>query len=204
MTRVLFSFAATVFLVGCGSKMPLPRDLAAQSMELTISGPPHALEAGPFVVRAFRDVTEKDADTVLGPARAKADRTFAFQLAHRGGTVREVACRAYRRTTTATGMTAESAALACVIGSAGGNTIGQLVLSDASSGTLRLGADTFLVGPGEGHSGTLVRRGETSIAAWQYATPRTAWIASSADDELQASLVAAMAAAVAYRDYLNT
>lgn len=195
---------AVVLSTGCGSKMPLPRDLDAHAMELSISGPHTALEAGPFLVRGFRDVPEKEADTVLGVAKARADRTFSFQLSRSGETLREVACRAYRRTTNEAGLTAESAALACVIGTAGGNSYGALQLADASRGSLRLGAETFVVAPDAQGLGTLVRRGDASLAAWQYTTPRTAWIATTADAELQASLVSAMAACIVYREFLKS
>lgn len=203
--RAVRPLAVSLFalVAGCGAKMPVPQDLDAHAMELSISGPPTALEAGPFAVRAFRTISDQEADSVLGAAAGRADRTFAFELARGGEALRKVACRGYRRTTTAVGAPAEGAGLSCVVGTAGGNSWGRLTLGDASRGSLRLGADTFTVAPDESRLGTVVRRGDASVAAWQYSSRHVAWVASTADAELQASLVAAMAASIVYREFLS-
>lgn len=189
-----------VGLCGCGAKMPLPRDLATSSMELSVSGPPMALSAGPFSVRAFRDVSEQEATSVLGPPKTPADRLFAFELAQGGEALRKVACRAWKRP--ATGAAADDGGMACAIGTAGGNTFGHLTMSDRARGTMRLTVDGYVVEP-EGE-GTIVRKDTQTVAAWQYGAPRTAWLAKDATPDLQASMVSAMAAMVVYRDLVTS
>lgn len=194
------SYVAPLFVLaaGCGSKMPLPRDLAANAMELSVSGPPTSLTAGPFGVRAFRDVSEQEATSVLGPAKTPPDRLFAFELAQGGAPLRKVACRAWKRP--ATGSASDDGGMTCAIGTAGGNTFGQLTMTDGARGTMRLGIDAYVVAP-EGE-GTGVKQGTRSVAVWQYGAPRTAWLPSDSSQEIQANMVSVMAAMVVYRELI--
>lgn len=198
--RVFLPVSLAIVVSGCGSKMPVPPDLQSHAMELSVSGPPTSLSAGPFAVRAFRDVSEQEASSVLGPAKAKADRTFAFELAQGGEALRKVACRGYKRPASAIGDTADEGGLSCAVGTAGGNAFGRLTLVNGSRGQLRLGSDSYTLSA-EG-AGTVVRKETTTTAAWQYSSPRTAWLPANADRELQASMVSAMAAMVVYRDLI--
>jgi hypothetical protein len=145
-------------------------------------------------------VSEQEASSVLGPAKSKADRTFAFELAQNGEALRKVACRGWKRPVSALDGTADDGGMTCAIGSAGGNTFGQLSLANGSRGTLRLGSDSFVIAP-EG-AGTAVRKDSTTVAAWQYGSPRTAWLPSDANQEVQASMVSTMAAMVVYRELI--
>jgi hypothetical protein len=205
MSRLPVSLLAVSLPMLSACKMTLPPELASNATQMDVSTPLFGedVHIGPFATAQFRTLSQGDERlAILVLKRRDSEKAFAFQLTRDGAPVRDVTCRAARNKASVIGIQTVDQEMRCVVGVPGGVAPAQLEMSDSTHGVLRSGADVLTVEQSSGVVGAVLRRQGQAVAAWQYSTPTTAWMATTADPETQATAAATIACSFVYQRFL--
>jgi hypothetical protein len=201
--------ASTTLVAACSLQMSLPPELAgghATQMDVSSKVFGEEIRIGPYVTSQFRTSESAEQGELLLAKKREDEKTFTFQLTRDGAALRDVTCRASRSKSSTLGLQSTDEEMRCLVRKVGAaDAVGRLEMTDSVHGVLHAGAEDLGIDTTtSGVVGVILRRQGHAVAAWQYSTPRTAWVGSEADPEMQATACAAMASAFVYDVFLST